>query len=253
MPIDANRNVAKLAEISRRCGVHVVAPTGLHHARFYPDDHWSTRATEDELVGRFITEVLDGIDGGPHRAGVIKIAGSEGGPSGRDEPIFAAAAMTQHRTGVPILTHCEAGTGALEQVRFLEDRRAVPGHVVLSHVDKVVDRGYHRELLASGVYAEYDQAYRWGDDPNGTLTLLRWMVEDGLADRIVLGTDAARQGYLHAYGGRPGLAYLLREFTAQLAAADLGDDVRHALFVDNPARAFAFADGAATATDGGAR
>jgi predicted metal-dependent phosphotriesterase family hydrolase len=251
MPIDAGRNVVKLAEISRRCGIHVVASTGLHHARFYPDDHWSVRATEADLVDRFTSEVIEGIDGGPHRAGVIKIAGSEGGLSQRDERIFSAAALTQRRTGVPILTHCEDGTGALEQVRFLVDRGAEPGHVALSHVDKVVDRGYHRELLASGAYAEYDQSFRWRDGPNGTLTLLRWMVEDGFADRIVIGMDAARQGYLRTFGGAPGLLFLLREFSDQMAAIGLGPEVREALFVQNPARAFAFAASASDGGDGG--
>jgi hypothetical protein len=43
------------------------------------------------------------------------------------------------------------------------------------------------------------------------------------------------------------------EFTATLAEARIGDDVRHALFVHNPARAFAFAAGADSATDGGTR
>src|ERR671922_1322421 len=40
MPADAGRNASKLAEISRRAGVNIVAATGLHHPRFYPEDHW---------------------------------------------------------------------------------------------------------------------------------------------------------------------------------------------------------------------
>ena len=86
----------------------------------------------------------------PFRAGVIKVAGSEGGPSDRDRRVFEAAAQAHRRTGVPILTHCEDGTGALEQIRLLRDHGVAARHIVLSHVDKVVDRGYHRELLASG-------------------------------------------------------------------------------------------------------
>ena len=241
MPIDGGRNPAKLAEISRRTGIHVVAPTGLHHARFYADDHWSTRASEGEAADRFTREVTDGIDGRPERAGVIKIAGSEGGPSERDRPIFAAAAITQRRTGVPILTHCEAGSGALEQLRFLADHGADLGHVVLSHVDQVVDRGYHREILATGASVEFDQSFRWADRPNGTLTLLGWLAEDGLTDRVVLGMDAARRGYLRVYGGSPGLDYLLRDFSRMMASVGIDEPTRRALFVDNPARVFAFA------------
>jgi len=241
MPIDAGRNVHKLAEISRRTGVHVIAPTGMHHARYYPDDHWSTRASEDELAATFVREVTDGIDASNHRAGVVKIAGSDGGPSARDTPIFAAAANAHLQTGVPILTHCEAGGGGLEQMLLLADHGVDPGHVVLSHVDKVVDRAYHRELLATGAFLEYDQAFRWGDAANGTLALLGWAVEDGRRDRIVLGMDAARRGYYRAYGGQPGLGFLLGAFSETMAAAGLDERIQRGLFVDNPARAFSFA------------
>ena len=58
--------------------------------------------------------------------------------------------------------------------------------------------------------------------------------------------DAARQGYYAAYGGSPGLSWLLDGFTDAMEGAGIDADVRRRLFVDNPARAFAFA-----ATDGG--
>ena len=45
-----------------------------------------------------------------------------------------------------------------------------PSHVALSHVDKVVDRGYLQALLETGAFAEFDGSFRWGDDDNGTLT-----------------------------------------------------------------------------------
>ncbi len=259
MPCDAGRNAAKLAELSRRTGVHVVAPTGLHHERWYGPTHWSHRVTPDELADLFTADVTDGIDdhdySGPivHRtgirAGVIKVAGSEGGPSDRDRPVFEAAAETHRRTGVPILTHCEGGTGALEQAGLLGDCGVDLAHVALSHVDKVVDRGYHRELAATGARLEYDQSFRWGDRPNGTLQLLEWMVEDGLDDRVVLGMDAAKRRYYRVFGGEPGLTWLLNGFSQQLEAAGLGEHVRRRLFVDNPARLYAFA-GAAGVIEG---
>jgi predicted metal-dependent phosphotriesterase family hydrolase len=256
MPADAGRSAEKLAELSRRTGLHIVAPTGLHHERYYAPGHWSTRLSEDEIADMFAADIDDGIDAndyaGPvfrrteHRAGVIKIAGSDGGPSPRDERIFRAAVAAHRRTGAPILTHCEAGTGALEQLRLLVDAGANLGHVALSHVDKVVDPSYHREILSSGASVEYDQSFRWGDRENGTLGLLRAMVDAGFGGQIVLGMDAARQGYYHAYGGQPGLAYLLGEFSTIMEAAGLGADERRVFFVDNPARVFAFGGGAGT-------
>jgi phosphotriesterase-related protein len=252
MPCDAGRSALKLAELSRRTGVHVIAPTGLHHDRWYGPAHWRHRVSAEELADLFIADIEDGIDANdysgpvvhrtPHRAGVIKVGGSTGGPSDVDRPAFEAAAQAHVRTGAPILTHCEGGTGGLEQVRLLTDHGVDPAHIALSHVDKVVDRGYHRELAATGAVSEYDGSFRWEGQPNGTIQLLQWAAEDGHLDRIVLGMDAARQGYYAVYGGRPGLTWLLDGFSRELEAAGLDAAVRHRLFVTNPARTFAFAD-----------
>jgi phosphotriesterase-related protein len=251
MPCDAGRNAGKLAELSVRTGVHVVAPTGLHHDRYYGPAHWSHRVSVDDLAELFVLDITVGIDdldySGPtvrrtaHRAGVIKVAGNLGGPSAHDRRIFEGAAVAHGLTGVPILTHCEQGTGALEQVELLAKLGVDPSHVILSHVDKITDRGYQRDLLATGAFGEYDQSFRWGDAPNFTVQLIEWMVEDGFGDRIVLGMDAAKRRYYRVHGGSPGLTWLLEGFSALLDAAGIDAAMRNRLFVDNPARAFAFA------------
>ena len=41
--VTRGRNVRKLAELSRLTGVNIVAPTGLHHERFYRPSHWRHR------------------------------------------------------------------------------------------------------------------------------------------------------------------------------------------------------------------
>ena len=252
MPCDCGRNPTKLSDLARRSGVQLIAATGLHHQKFYGPDHWSVRISEDDISGLFVADIEEGIDqhdySGPVvartavHAGIVKIAGSEGGPSARDLPIFRAAAATHRRTGVPIQTHCEAGTGALEQIRVLTDAGVPADRISLSHVDKIVDPGYHRELLSTGASAVYDQAFRWGDRPNGTLDLLAAAAADGRAGQVMLGMDAARQSYYGAFGGFPGLAYLLHEFSALMEERGLDAAVRQRLFVDNPARAFAFAE-----------
>ena len=131
----------------------------------------------------------------------------------------------------------------MEQVRLLTEAGVPVERISLSHVDKVQDRGYHHELLATGASVVYDQAFRWGDRANGTLDLLEAAVADGRAGQVMLGMDAARQGYYTAYGGSPGLGYLLRGFSDLLEERGIDAAIRHALFVDNPARAYAFAEG----------
>lgn len=251
MPIGCGRDALALAEVSRRSQVNVVAPTGLHHERFYDRDHWSERAPADDIAEMFVADVNGGIDAHDHagptiertqvRAGVIKVGGSGEFPTERDERVFAAAAIAHGRTGVPILTHCEEGRFGIEQIETLVRHGADPSHVALSHVDKVVDRAYHRDLAASGARLEYDQAFRWGDAANGTLQLIDWMIEDGLTDHLLLGLDAARQGYWQVYGGRPGLAYLVKDLPAQLDARGVSERDRSRMYIDNPAATFAFA------------
>ncbi len=251
MPADSGRDVLLLAELSRRTRLHIVAPTGLHHERYFHDRHWSVRLSVDEIADLFAADITEGIDeldyAAPivhrteHRAGVIKVAGSLGGPSDRDARVFEAAAVAHRRTGCPIITHCEAGTGGIEQVRMLEGLGVDPAHVTLSHVDKVQDRAYQRELWASGAWVVYDHAFRWKDGPNGTIAALEWAAEDDAIGRVMLGLDAARQGYWRVFGGSPGLDYLVDGFPALMRAHGLGDAAQERMLVANPARAFAFA------------
>jgi 5-phospho-D-xylono-1,4-lactonase len=243
MPADAGRNVAKLAEISRQSGVHVVAATGLHHARYYGERHWGELLAPEELAELFMADLTEGIDAHdlngpvvrrtPHRAGIVKAAGSLGGPSDRDRRVFEAAAIAATRAGTALLTHCEAGTGGLEQLRLLADLEVPTDRVILSHTDKVADRGYHRELLATGAWLVYDQGLRTPDD---TARLVRWMVEDGHTGRLLLGTDGARRSLWSVLGGAPGLAALATDLGKRLAG-ELGPAVMDRIWVANPAAA----------------
>src|SRR5260370_12328228 len=102
MPCDAGRNVVKLAEVSRQSGVHVIAPTGLHVPRFYPEGHWRFRLGVEPLTDLFVGEIDDGIDAndcaGPtvsrttHRAGVLKLGSATLGLDDAPRTAFAAGA-----------------------------------------------------------------------------------------------------------------------------------------------------------------
>jgi phosphotriesterase-related protein len=250
MPCASGRDVGKLAAISRATGVHLVAATGLHTAKYYAGRPWTQEADVDVLADLFTADVVEGVDSydyaGPvvrrteHRAGVVKVATAGDRPTAAERRAFAAAAETHRRTGVPVLTHCEDGRGAPAQVALLGDLGVPLERVVLSHTDKVRDPGYHRELLQSGVNLEYDQALRQDpDEPRGTAWLLAQMVADGHAGRLMLGTDGARRSLWHALGGFPGLVWLASGFAAVLERHGLDAAVRRRLFVDNPARVLA--------------
>ena len=184
MPCDAGRNVVKLAAISSGSGVHIVCPTGLHLAKYYDDGHWGGRYSVEQLTALFVADIGEGIDAhdysGPivertgHRAGLIKIATAGTRITDRGRRVFEAAAIAQRRTGAPILTHTEEGTGALEQVALLLEHGVDLRQVVLSHTDRQPDIGYHREILQSGVRVEYDSCFRWESEGNPRTRASTW-------------------------------------------------------------------------------
>ncbi len=251
MPCGGGRNPAKLAEICRVTGVNIVCPTGLHLAKYYAPGHWGERLKAKELAKLFVADIETGIDSAdyngpeisrtPHKAGVVKVATGQKYPSARECKAFEAAAIAHQQTGAPILTHTEQGAGALEQVRLFEELGVPLQHVVISHTDRAPDRAYHQEILSTGVILEYDSAFRWGPERgNPTLDLVVAMVAAGFGEQIVLGMDAARRKYWKAYGGTPGLAFLLREFVPRLREAGLTDADIEKIFVSNPASCYAF-------------
>jgi len=60
MPVSAGRDVVRLAEISTRTGVPIVAATGLHHDRYYGPLHWTNRVGADELTALFVADLIEG-------------------------------------------------------------------------------------------------------------------------------------------------------------------------------------------------
>jgi predicted metal-dependent phosphotriesterase family hydrolase len=249
MPCDAGRNVEKLAAVSKGSGVHVIAPTGLHRTRFYPEGHWRYRWDAPAMADLFVDEIERGIDANdcagpelrrtPYKAGVLKIASDAAALSDDERAAFEAVASAHRRTGCPVITHCEAARG-IEQIAFLGSRGVEPKHLILSHTDRHPDPAYHRELFKTGVYLEYDRVFRGPlDDTNPTLKLFTAMVKE-FPGQIMLGTDGARASYWRSYGGKPGLDYLLKEFSERARKAGVTDAELMAVFVDNPARAYAF-------------
>lgn len=249
MPCSAGRNVVKLAAVSRGSGVHIICPTGLHLAKYYPPGHGSENISVEELTEMFVADIETGVyahdyngplvERTPHKAGVIKVAGSLNELTSRERIAFHAASKAHTATGCPVLTHTEQGTAALEQVGILRDGGVDLRHVVLSHTDRKPDPDYHRALLRTGVSLEYDSAFRWKTDTNPTFDLIMQLLPE-FPYQIVIGMDAARRGYWKHYGGSPGLSYLLTEFIPSLHQAGLSSHLLENLLIYNPARAYSF-------------
>ena len=249
MPADAGRNILKLAAVSRRSGVNIVAPTGLHLEEYYLPNHWRFHYSEEQLARLFIDDITIGIDeydyNGPlvkrtgYKAGMIKLATGDDPISPHQEKIFRAVVAAHLETGAPILTHTNFGKQALEQAARFEKLGADLSHVVISHTDRYKDIGYHRALLQTGVCVEYDSAFRWpATDGNFTYKLLEALLPE-FRQQITMGMDAAKRSYWKSYGGKPGLNFLLIEFKKDLEKMGMGEYYPD-IFINNPARLYQF-------------
>jgi phosphotriesterase-related protein len=249
MPGGLGRDPDGLRALSDRTGVHIIAATGFHTERQYDTQHWLYHYSADEITDLFRAEIEDGMDQGGYRgplvkrsaarAGVIKVATGYYTWSTNTQRWFEAAAAAQLATGVPIASHTDEGVLGDRQADTLIDLGVPPEKIIVGHIDKNVDPYVHRELAARGVFLQYDSPSRlkYGPDSDA-VSLIRAAAEGGYIDRILLGLDFARRSYYRSYGGGPGLDYLLRVFVPRLRAEGLGDAVE-AIFVHNPARAFA--------------
>lgn len=240
---DMGRDIRFIEEVSARSNVAVVVATG---SWLRPPRSFLERS-DDHLAEHFVAEILDGIQGGRSRAGVIKVASGE-----RLEPgaakIIRAAAEAHLATGVPIIAHGEAGTRQHPVLAdLLESLGVSPRSVCLAHVHDTADYGYLTELADRGYWLGLDRfpgAFRGGASPAERVAQVERLLADGFGPqlcishdwctRTTLMTDADERRYRTAYNP-DGFAYCHRRLLPELARHGLAD-LESQLFVDNPRR-----------------
>lgn len=249
IPLDAGRQPADLVAISRAANVHVVAATGFHSSMWYDDEHWVHSYRAEQLADLLIRELTEGMDRRsyngplverlPARAGVIKLATEYHHATTTQRKLIEAYGAVHAATGFPISTHTDHGTFALEQVQLLGDAGVPASGVLVGHLDRLPDLGYHKEVAGSGAFVIYDTPSRakYGPDSDA-VRLITGMVSAGYGKQLLLGSDFARAPYLRAYGGGPGLDYILTRFLPRLRAEGLPQQAIDDIMVENPARAF---------------
>jgi phosphotriesterase-related protein len=247
-PIGCGRRPAGMRAVAEATGLHVVAATGYHRDAHYPQNHWVREATVDLLAQRILTDLREGMHPNdwlnhepldPARAGVIKAGASYQHISPLEERRLVAAAMGHRETGAAILVHTEIGTCAHAIVDLLTREGVRPDRIILAHLDRNPDLELHSEVAARGVMLEYDTPGRIKYRPDSQLLdLIESMAAAGHLGRMLLGLDLGQRDYFRAYGGGPGLAYLMEAFVPRLRRR-IGDAAVDVILVANAASAFA--------------
>ncbi len=228
----------KLAFISERTGVHIVAGTGFYWDAYYPA--WLHEMSTTDIAKRFISHITEGFPGSGIRAGFIGELGThhrEVKPTERR--VLQAAAKAQQETGIAIGTHALFTEIGLEQLNILEDAGADLDITVIGHCDTNRDMNYSRKLLNRGVWIAYDavgQLDKQSDELRAQT--IATLVSEGHLHRMLISTDIASRSRLAIHGGN-GYAHLITHFIPKLKAAGLTDDQIHTLTHSNPQRILA--------------
>lgn len=233
---DYGRDLDALHWIAGRAPVHLVAVTGFHK-----ELHSGARLASmspDDVAAECIAELTEGVGEQRIRAGAIKAGTSRDRIAPVEEVALRGAARAHLATGAPILTHCDRGTMALEQLHILSAEGTDPSRVILCHQDFRLDEPHLQSVLRTGAFISFDQISKTkhASDQDRAAMVVR-LVDAGFAPQILFSGDLARRSYLRAHGGSPGLVYLLEAFPLLLMDAGLDAPTARQLLVDNPARA----------------
>ena len=235
-PLGLGQNLAGLLRVSEATGLHVVAATGVHRSAHYPEDDRLRSESAERLTERFVAD----ITASDVRAGIVKVGASYHHLASFERKVFAAAGEAHRRTGVPVCVHTEHGTMGLDLVGHLGAVGVAPSSVILAHLDRNPDAGELAEIASTGAWVELDGPGRTKYSPDSTIiSLIEKLAEVGCSSCLLLGGDIGRRSMMRAYGGGPGLDYLFAKFKPRLER-ELGIEISREIFVENPARAFAF-------------
>ena len=233
---DMGRNVRMLRQISRECGIQIIASTGFYLEAYHPESVRS--GTIGEICDIFCRDILEGIDGTDIRAGIIgEVAGGEKELATSEDKVLIAAAAAGVKTGCAVTTHCQLGQLGLEQSALLQGQGIDPDKVILGHIDLSDDRAYQKAILDTGVNIAYDTVGKTAylsDEKRADH--LMWLLEKGDEDHILLSQDISRRSYMVRYGKYDGYTTVMKRFVPLLRERGVSQETLDKMLIHNPAR-----------------
>ena len=253
-PIDLGRDAGLLKEIAEKSGMNIICSTGVYYEKNGAAAYYRFRSeipffnVVNELEELFVKEITEGIGKTGVKAGVIKVATGHGAISPYEQNALKAAARAQKATGVPIISHTEAGTMGPEQADLLLSEGADPKQIMIGHAGGSGDMKYHTSILDKGVYLSFDRigldlppdmSDRW------TLACIIGLIGIGFANRLMMSHDS-----IATWLGRP-MDFLaqvqpnwhprrvFKDMIPALKEAGVTDEKIKTILVDNPRRLFA--------------
>jgi predicted metal-dependent phosphotriesterase family hydrolase len=234
------RNALLLRDVAKQTGLKIVCTTGIYKSYVPP---FFAKLSVSDIAAHFYRELTGGIDGTSIRAGWVKCATTEDGPTASDTRIHRAAALAAKRAGCTISLHSPHPEATNAVVKTFESegfdlRRFLWGH---SQVSSSTD---HIAMAKRGAMVQFDAISALSDpffhgptDDGSMLDRIEAMIDAGFADRVVFSTDASVFVNPAKYQYDRDNTYLYRDFIPKLRAR-IGEDNTRLVLRDNVIRAF---------------
>jgi phosphotriesterase-related protein len=240
--VGVGRNLPVLQSLAEVTAIHIIAPTGVYRDAYIPESLRET--SEDDLAELWTRELTEGIEGTPIRAGFIKLAMSDEGPTALEIRNLKAAVKASQNTGAVIASHTIGGNVARKEMDVLEEAGLDLGRFIWIHAQTEPDISILKEAARRGAFVELDSVGAPYQSQTELLETAVTLIEAGFADQLLLSHDAgwfnpARQDGLPEEGFR-GYRALTWEFLPGLLKRGISEEQVRLITVNNPATAFAF-------------
>jgi phosphotriesterase-related protein len=240
--VGVGRNLLVLQRLADTTSIHILAPTGVYREAFIPQS--LLEPDEHELAELWTKELTDGIDGTSIRAGFVKLAMSDDGPTGLEVRNLKAAARASQNTGAVIASHTIGGQVANKEMDVLEEAGLDLRRFIWVHAQTEPDLAVLAEAARRGAYLELDSVGAPYQSQEDLLDTAVSLIEAGFANRLMLSHDAGWYNPAREDGkpedGFRGYTALVRDFLPGLQSRGIGEEQLHLITVINPAEAFAF-------------
>lgn len=237
------RNMAVLHHLATLTPIRIIAPSGVYREAFIPPDQRDMSV--EALAEKWIRELTEGLDGTSIKAGFIKIAMSDDGPTALEERSLKAAAKASQQTNAVIGSHTIGGRVARAEMDILEAAGLDLSRFIWIHAHSDPDMSVHLEAVRRGAWIEFDAigALDWFPEQSKMIDFVIHLLEAGYGEQILLSHDAGwyepgRPGGV-PQGGVRGYTALIDQFIPALRERGVGEAIIRQLTVTNPAHAFA--------------
>jgi phosphotriesterase-related protein len=229
------RDAELLVRFSKALGIHILTNTGLYKEPHLPK--FAFEYSADQLAELWIKEILEGVEDTHIKAGFIKIAVNPGIIAPIQQKIVRAAARCSLATGAVIACHTANGAAAMHLLKILDEEGLENDRLIVVHADAEENIKYHLEIARRGAWVEYDGLSQ--NTSEKILKLLRFMVDQGFEEQILLSQDAGWYNVGQPRGGNiRGYEYLIEEFVPLMRKNGFDQDLIGKILVENPAEAF---------------